>query len=293
VSALAAVVMKTTSFRTALEEWLKRELVHLRHQGINVEVRSWQQGTDSYVSCRSETDNEATQEVFRYHIANAMTGVIQNQVETYWIRRMLRRQRNMTRADKEQLAAHVSASLQQAKADGEGLPRHRILLKLMIYLDLHHAIHLEGFFHFRLKDYQKQIEAAITESIQWLNVQRERQEFMDILRYYMITQEPQIEFVEVYLRKNGLFRLLDEGRGVIENDYLESFVSDVVEGQIDYGDLLMSTMITLAPAHIRCHYESPLPVIEIMKGVFAERITFCQGCSSCNFQHTMPPDSRQ
>ena len=39
-------------------------------------------------------------------------------------------------------------------------------------------------FSISLKDYQKQIEAAITESIQWLNVQRERQEFMDILLLY-------------------------------------------------------------------------------------------------------------
>ena len=282
---MAAVVIKTTSFAPALQEWLTRELEYMRRQGLDVEMGDWKEGDDTFISCRCRSDNNASQEIFHYHIASALNGAIQNQFEPIWIQRCLRRKKRwLNRVDQEKTADHALASLRMAQADGDGLPRHKILLDLMTYLDFHHTVHLEGFFRFRLQAYQEQINSAIAESLQWLEDEKEHQEFVELLRYFVAMQEPQVKVVEIFLYKSGLFRLLDEGKNAVENEYLEGFVADMVQGEINQGDLLMSTMITLAPLRIHCHYEAKLPVVDTIKGVFEDRVTFCEGCDTCHFR---------
>jgi putative sporulation protein YtxC len=151
----------------------------------------------------------------------------------------------------------------------------------MDYLDVNHNVNLEGFVRFRLKDYLKQIDYAVDDAVAEYDAEQEQHEFIELLRYFMASQDSRIDTIEVVLSKNGLFRLLDDSQNTIDNHYLEGFVADLAQGAVDYGDLLISALITLAPKKLRCHCDRSLPVLETLKGVFAERMTICEGCEIC------------
>ena len=76
---------------------------------------------------------------------------------------------------------------------------------------------------------------------------------MELLQYFMDSQEPKIDQVEVVLDLKGCFRLLDENQNVIDNHYLAGFVDGLLPGAVDVDDLLISALVTLAPSHVRCH----------------------------------------
>ncbi|HHW09161.1 MAG TPA: hypothetical protein GXX29_04225 [Firmicutes bacterium] len=279
---MTPVVVRTTSFAQELNERLSREMELLRRQGVKVEIGSWQIGSDTFFACRTRGGSRQYEEIFRYHVANALTAAILHKLEPAWIySRLRRRHKCLNREEAEKVIQQAITLLHESDTAGGELPRQRILIDLMLYLDRHPAVHLEGFFRFRLQAYQKQIDQVITESIQWLQKQKEEEQLLDLLKYFLSTQEPQIEYVEIFLKRTGLFRLMDRHHNSIENDYLEEFVADVVEGHIDYADLLISVMITLAPQKVRCHFECSLPVIDTLGRIFGERISFCRSCDAC------------
>jgi len=70
----------------------------------------------------------------------------------------------------------------------------------------------------------------------------------------------------------------------IENQTLEEFVVEMVDTEINYDDLLISALITIAPKHLTLHgSEETLAQenIETVRHVFLERVSTCTGCSIC------------
>jgi len=70
----------------------------------------------------------------------------------------------------------------------------------------------------------------------------------------------------------------------IKNDYMEGFVVELVDNEINYEDLLISALITIAPKNIVLHYQGDCgksATIDTIKGVFTGRVLECAGCSLC------------
>jgi putative sporulation protein YtxC len=262
----------------------------LSQEGFKVGLTEWECGPESFISCHCDTIEKSADEVFVYHVSSALAGVILTAKEEEWVMRLLHDMcRSLPMSEREALVAQILDSLARATGDGNGLPRARVLLDLMDYLDENRAVHLEGFTRFRLKAYQKQIEQSVEDQLIEWRVRQEQEDFIELLRYFMASQDSYIDTLEVIVNRTGIFRLLDEGHNVVDNKYLETFVADLVQGSIDYGDLLISTLITLAPKQLVCHCEERLPVVETLLDVFAERMSICRGCEVCGLQHNVLP----
>ena len=73
---------------------------------------------------------------------------------------------------------------------------------------------MEGFIRFRLKDYIEELKYIIDGSVDELLIDREYNEFIKLLRYFVEIQEPKVEEVHVLLEgtKNILFLIQVLGR---------------------------------------------------------------------------------
>lgn len=284
------IVIATSASAPVLRQWLDHEISIVSQEGLAVDFSVWETGNQTYLSCRCDTADESAEEVFVYYVASALTGVILNDIEEERVKRRLRRTyKSLPPAEREAMAERILTALARAYNDGDGVPRARVLLDVMDYLDEHRAIHLEGFVRFRLQDYRKQIDQAVDDAVTAWNEKLEQQEFIELLRFFMASQDSHIDSVEVIVGRNGLFRLLDDGHNDIDNDYLEGFVADLVQGAVDYGDLLISTLITLAPRRLRCHCADHLPVLDTLREVFDDRMVICRGCEVCGLRQEVSP----
>lgn len=158
--------------------------------------------------------------------------------------------------------------------------RQYIIEKMTDYLENSHDLVISGFVNFRLKEYRAQMMDAIDKAVDDLMMELEYQEFIRVLRYFVDVQQPKIEEVHVMINNNGKFKILDAAGKVIHNRFIESAEAE----DMSYQDLLISSLITLAPYTVMLHLANPLmseDIIETIKSVFDGRVIVCDGCDLC------------
>ena len=161
----------------------------------------------------------------------------------------------------------------------------KILEKIIAYLDTHHELVLEGFINFRLKDYREKLMQTVDKAADDYMMDLEYKEFIDVLRGFVEIQEPQIEEVHLVVVGDGLYKIVDDQGRSIENQNFESFLLQRTD-QINYEDLLITALITIAPYHVVVHMHSSnnsvtQSVVETVKNIFPGRVMICEGCDFC------------
>ncbi|MGI6553771.1 MAG: sporulation protein YtxC [Bacillota bacterium] len=160
----------------------------------------------------------------------------------------------------------------------------RLQQKVNEYLEANGNLIIEGFVNFRLHEYLDDLEGIVDQAVELYLAEKEYNEFILLLKYFVEMQDPRVDKVHVLLGSTGYFQLYDEDENIVHNDYLQSFVVDLVDTDINYEDLLISALITIAPQKIILHIpelDRMHSTLETLKNVFANRISFCQGCIRC------------
>ena len=162
--------------------------------------------------------------------------------------------------------------------------RNIIIRKLIEYFRTSNKIILEGFVNFRLKEYVRDLEEVVDRAVDDFLMEREYKEFIHLLKYFVDIQEPRFELIHVKPADGGKYILLDEKKREISGKYLKELLDEVSEGEISYDDLLVSSLITLAPKRIIIHCVNRFTnkeLLETIKNVFTGRVKACGGCSVC------------
>lgn len=162
--------------------------------------------------------------------------------------------------------------------------RNVIVRRLMDYFDNSNNIILDGFVNFRLKEYMKDLEEVVEKAVDDFLMDREYREFIRLLRYFVEIQEPKIDTVHVIVGYDNRYTLLDESKKEITNECIQEYVNEIAEGEINYDDLLVSSLITFAPRKIVIHCQGQFrnkELMETIKNVFSGRVIMCQGCEVC------------
>lgn len=163
--------------------------------------------------------------------------------------------------------------------------RNVIVRRLMDYFDNSNSIILDGFVNFRLKDYIKDLEEIVDKAVDDFLMDREYREFIRLLRYFVEIQEPKIDTVHVIVNYDNKYTLLDGSKREITNECIQEYVNEITEGEINYDDLLVSSLITFAPRkvviHSKGHFRNK-ELMETIKNVFYGRVIICQGCELCS-----------
>lgn len=164
--------------------------------------------------------------------------------------------------------ASVQDFLQQYK-EQDSIRAH-IAQKVQHYLESEDTQILEGIVHFRLKEYRDYLVKLVDKAVHAYEMQEEYAAFLLLLRSYVEEQIPLYDMVHFIVRKGDTVDLLAEDGSVI-----------VYACQ---GDVLLDTLLTIAPRKIAMHRAEVFAskeLLETIQGVFAGKISVCNGCALC------------
>ncbi|NLU27607.1 MAG: putative sporulation protein YtxC, partial [Hungateiclostridium thermocellum] len=159
-----------------------------------------------------------------------------------------------------------------------------IIKRLLEYFERSNTVILDGFVNFRLKDYMKDLEEIVEKAVDDFLMEREYREFIRLLRYFVDIQEPKFNAVHIIAGYDNKYVLLDENKNEITNECLQEFVNDIPEGEINYDDLLVSSLITMAPRKLVIHGAKSFrnkELLETIKNVFWGKVVICSECELC------------
>ncbi len=264
-------------------------------EGFKVSIDATNKGIYTFLDCNitegemSFRNYERIKNHLKKDVADLLADIIISHEEKTLIEKIIKVKYNYFSAE-EQRIVHNKAVVSLNNTDGwlqDFNPlnrREKLIAAIMDYLDNYHELVLEGFIMFRLKDYRQKIAAVVDKAIDDHMMDLEYKEFIKVLRYFVDFQEARVEQVHVIFQGNDTYRILDAHYMAINNDYLEHLVVKNT-GEISYGDLLISTLITLAPRMLILHFaklNKDTDFIDTIKNVFEGRVIICEGCEICS-----------
>jgi putative sporulation protein YtxC len=286
-----AIAIGTAEGIDAIQQRLTYEFRYLQQEGVHVRIGQSNRGSLSFLDCsvEEETTPPEMDLLIRHTVAHALSDHIVDQCEDYLLRKIIRTSYSyFTPDEQDQILSYSDRTLNGPPGNSlrQKISRKcQILHRLRDYLDDGaDELVLEGFLTFRLRDYMEELEDAVDKAVDDFLMEREYNEFVRLLQYFVEVQEPRLERVQVVMRPGGLFKLLDEEGRPVRSEYLEEFVVEMVESEVNWEDLLVSALITLAPRQILIHGADASnwdESLETIRRVFADRVAFCSACPIC------------
>lgn len=164
----------------------------------------------------------------------------------------------------------------------------RIVHKLIEHIENNSILVVEGFINFCLQDYLSEIKFAVELAVEELKNEKEYNEFVKLLRYFVDTQVPKVFEVNLMMGKNGVFHLWDSDGQKIEEKYIHYYLEDMLLNEVNLDDVLISILITIAPRKIIIHNMGTIlssEPVKMITNVFQEKIVLCNGCEHCRQYH--------
>ncbi|SEO77732.1 putative sporulation protein YtxC [Propionispora vibrioides] len=273
---------------------LQKDCVALAQEGFQVAIDETSKGNYTFLGCNvvdgelSFRSYERIKQLLKDYVAQIVSELIVADEEKNIIRKIINQ--NYHYFNEEERTAVYENTLKALNGNKTNVidfclvdRRKQILSRLTDYLDHHHELVVEGFINFRLKDYREELVHLVDDVVEDFMMELEYKEFIRVLRYFVDIQEPQADEVHIVIDPEGVFKIIDTAGNSIHNQYLESYISQSAD-EINYGDLLVTALITLAPQEIVLHGCDPQKTqdtVEIIKNIFEGRVTICKGCSLC------------
>lgn len=163
--------------------------------------------------------------------------------------------------------------------------KNSILKKIQNCIEENNEININGFIRFRMRELFEDIETIVDRVVEKHMVEKEYNEFIKLLKYFVEIQESKIQEVNIVINKRGSYTIFDENN----NDIYDLFLDDLNDFNtsmmnVNKDDLLISGLITNSPEKIIIHgVENSLniEIIETIKQVFEDKVNLCYGCSNC------------
>lgn len=278
-----------------LVEWLKKGLCSVKEKHLDIDVSCICDSPDSARIICSVSESSASGEpehisgLLKVTACNLLADFILWKYEEKLISRIINSNYCYFNAlDKKNILNFAIENIKSDKSIFSSLyhvrRRNIIIRKLSEYFDSADSMVLDGFINFRLKDYMKELEEIVDKAVDDFLMEREYKEFIRLLKYFVEIQEPKQTIVHVLACYDGKYALLDENKNEIINECIREFANEVEEGEINHDDLLVSSLITLAPHRIVIHLTAKFrnkELLETIKSVFADKVTLCDGCDLC------------
>ncbi|MCT4508779.1 MAG: putative sporulation protein YtxC [Tepidibacter sp.] len=154
----------------------------------------------------------------------------------------------------------------------------RILFNRMYtYLSDNDYLNINGFIKFRLRDFMDYILELKDRGFEEYLIEKDYNEFIKLLKYFVDVQEEKIEILNLYIEKDGTFKLYDKDNKDLEETYAEDMFDIALRENMNEEDFLISALITLCPKqiYIQDNLESNLSkeIIQTIKAIFEGRVT--------------------
>lgn len=146
------------------------------------------------------------------------------------------------------------------------------------------VIHLEGALHFRLQNYKNELHEIVEYALDEFYMDRQYEEFMSLLKYFVYFQETKVPLVHVVHRDKHEFVLYDEYMRpmLLPPDEGVTMEMPGIELEMQVEDMIISRLISISPKKMKLHTKThDFPVIRSITQIFEDRVEICQCCSLC------------
>lgn len=276
---------------------IKNELQALNDKKINYSIDEVNSDGSTSIICSIKEDKLFSKktmesyEVLISHVSNALAEYIIRKYEEKLIARIINSNYCYFNAiEKKEI---LNLALRLIRNDDKNFlnsifqirRRNVIIRQLQDYFQGSNNLILDGFVNFRLKDYINDLEEIVDKAVDDFLMAREYKEFIRLLRYFVDIQEPKFEIIHIAAGFENKYVLMDERKNEVTNECIQEFVNEISEGEINYDDLLVSSLITLAPKKIVIHGTGQFrnkELMETIKNVFSGKVIICNGCEICS-----------
>lgn len=233
---------------------------------------------------------------FKYQISLILSDVIIKYWEPKLLRKIIKENYYyLNEKEKEKVLDITNQLLDDEKAVVPGgfyriTRRNKIMKCVVEYLGSENTLNIDGFVNFRLGIYLKELNEAMERAIEVFVAEKEYNEFIKLLKYFVDIQECKLDIIHLMQSDDGRYILLDKDKKSINAEYFDELKSDISDGNMNFDDLLISTLITISPRTIYIHDIDSFRNKELaktIKSVFNERIVDCSGCELCRSERKL------
>lgn len=218
------------------------------------------------------------------YLAGIIADIVIDKVEKKFINRIIEHKyQHFSIAERNKIQELTIDHLNNVRLDrqlGDFVRKNEIISQIKNYFKQNQDLNIEGFVRFRLKDYLDDLKLAVERSVDDFIIEKEYNEFIELLKYFVDLQEPRISMVHVIQKEDGSFQIMDKLKNRINNEYLEGYFAEMFDEEIEYEDLLVSALINVAPEKILLHFNDD-EVEDTVKKIFSTRVEVCTGCQLC------------
>lgn len=152
------------------------------------------------------------------------------------------------------------------------------------YIMENKQLNLKGFIRFRLDDYIEEMREIVEYAIDEFVMERQYKEFIALLKYFVYIQEAKISVVHLLHKGGHEFAILNDMMQPVDINRFEStLTTEFLEKDMNFEDMIVSTLITVSPANIYIHTKEPdLPIIKTIMQIFEDRTELCSHCPVCH-----------
>ncbi|URZ16943.1 putative sporulation protein YtxC [Clostridium felsineum] len=156
--------------------------------------------------------------------------------------------------------------------------KNKILEKINECLEEYDEVNITGFVRFRMKFIEANLKIIIDKVIERYMIEKEYDEFVKLLKYFVDMQESKIEIVNIYVLETGEYKLTDVKGEDITDKVMNEFSGAKSKKGINEDDILISGLITACPQKIIIYDADKFQNKEILntiENVFENKVIFC------------------
>lgn len=161
--------------------------------------------------------------------------------------------------------------------------RNKIVSKIIDCIKENNEININGFMTFRSREIEEEFQGIVDKIVEDYMIEKEYDEFIKLLKYFVDIQESKIEELNIYANKEGQYVLKDSNGENVETKLVEELGG--IKSSVNVDDVLISELITLSPEKIIIHSKSNFinkELLQTITSVFENRVIFCSKCEYCN-----------
>lgn len=266
---------------------LQREIYRLKEIGLDAAVDRCELGGRIFYRLAAERGDPAQElpeaaELLRTSAALAVSETVLEEIEPLVLDEIVRKLRPAYPPEERAQVVGDARSLALRLVADVSSERNRVVERAAEYLDEQPLLLIDGFVRFRLKEYCDELADCVRQAIDDHEFEKERAEFISLLRDFVEGRPEGVQEVHVLPGDNERFRLVDPTGSPVETSYLDEFTWALVdEGHVDMEELLITTLVALAPGKVVCHRPIETRDVPMVHDVFRERLDYCAGCPLC------------
>ena len=158
----------------------------------------------------------------------------------------------------------------------------KIKQELEHYFQEHVECHIEGFIHFRLRAYKKDLKDIVEYAFDEYMLNQQYEEFIGLLKYFVQIQESKMETVHIVQKHNQVLLYDDQYVPLEINNVEDKIVAEMLETEINIEDSVISHLVAVSPQKIVLHGDGcDVYSTRTVKTIFGDRMEKCKGCPIC------------